>query len=117
MKKIILSTLISCSLFLTGCSALNSIQDATAFKKGTKVTEQQIEKFKADKKSTKSSIIALIGEPQQKTDNSIEYHYQQINHVSSNVDVVTIFVFDKSNNLIEVKSRNGSFYGNPLTGS
>lgn len=116
MKKIFISALLTSSILLTGCSALESVSDAMAYKKGTKVTQVQIDEFKTNS-SNKDAIIKSLGEPQRTVDNSIEYHYQQINHISSNEDYVVMFMFNDKNELLEVKKRNGSFFGNPLTGN
>lgn len=116
MKKIFISALLTSSILLTGCSVLESVNDAMAYKKGTKVTQVQIDEFK-NNNVAKSAIIKTLGEPQKSVDNAIEYHYQQINHLSSNEDYVVIFTFNNKNELLEVKKRNGSFFGNPLTGN
>jgi hypothetical protein len=116
MKKILTSVIFASSILLTGCSTLESISDATAYKKGTKVTQIQIDEFE-NNKSSKNTIISILGEPQKTTDNSIEYHYQQINHLSSNEDYVTIFTFNEKDELLAIKKRNGSFFNNPLTGN
>jgi len=114
MKKILLPALLITSLFSTGCATLDNLQNEYAYKRGTNVTQEQIQSFKVSK-TKKSDVIKLLGEPQLTKGNIIEYHYQQINHLSGGVDQTVQFVFSKKNLLVDIKKIAGSRFGNPLT--
>lgn len=116
MNKLFLSAIVSGAILLSGCSAMNSVQEQFAYKRGTNVTQVQIDEFKTAK-TNRADIIKLLGEPQKQDDKSVEYHYQQINHLSGGVDQTIVFVFDKNNVLADVKKIAGSNFGNALTGS
>jgi len=114
MKKILLPALLITSLFSTGCATLDKIQDEYAYKRGTNVTQEQIDNFKVSK-TKKTEIIKSLGEPQREKGNIIEYHYQQINHLTGGVDQTIRFVFSKKGLLVDIKKIKGSQFGNALT--
>lgn len=123
MNKLLLSIIAVIGLItIQGCSTLKSLEQATSYKKGTFVSAEQIKKFTVGK-TTLSEVKKELGESQ-KTGKSkasgfaeLEYHYQQINHYSDNVDQKVIFSFDAYNRLLDVRTVAGSQFGNALTGN
>lgn len=114
MKKILLSSIVVISTFLSGCATLDSLQNEYAYKRGTNVTPEQIKSFTVSK-TNMDDVRKLLGEPQQEKKHVLAYHYQQINHLTGGVDQTIKFIFNNKNLLIDVKTIKGSQFGNPLT--
>lgn len=102
---------------LTGCQAFN---DRFGYKRGTHVPTEQLAELE-NRKTTKDEIISTYGEPQREDRKGgldvIEYHYQEINHLSKGIDQTVRIYFNSKNQVVDTKVINGSFFGNPLTGS
>ena len=114
MKKVLIISALLASL--SGCAAFN---DATGYKVGTPVSQEQVNKFVLGK-STKADILKTLGAPQEQQELGSELHYiylyTEIHHFAAGVDEQTRFIFNKSGTLKEVQKGNGSGRGNPLLG-
>ena len=103
---------------LSGCAALQPINDALAYKQGTRITDEQLEEFKKGK-TTRQQIIDTLGGPQEmKTEGGKEllvYKYSQINHFGPNEGRTVTFVIKNRILAEKLVSRNNPT-ANPFTG-
>ena len=120
-NRLFIGILSSALLLSTGCSTLKSLEQSTAYKRGTNISEQQYDDLVVNT-TTKTSIVKQYGEPQvskvdAETGNLMyEYHYQQINHLSKSINQ-TVRLYFKDDLLVKKATVGDSQYGNPLTGN
>ncbi|MBJ2293263.1 hypothetical protein JFT44_25420 [Pseudomonas sp. MF5691] len=105
-KSIALALLISTSLLLHGCSALD-------YKTGTQVSAQQLAQFQKGK-TTQPQVIAAIGHPPKKTEVSSKeiwtYPYTKIAALpfSPNINENTVFEWSSKGVLLDAYKSGGT---------
>jgi predicted small lipoprotein YifL len=118
MKNIIKKSIIICAaLTLAACGSMG---DFGAYKTGTQITQEQMEKL-TDKKTTQSGALTILGEPSRKAEVSGKeiwyYDFSQIGqaYVGKNINETTVLEFKKGVLLTHYKTNSNSGQSsNPL---
>jgi outer membrane protein assembly factor BamE len=103
------SIIVMAALTLTACGSMG---DFGAYKTGTQISQEQMDKL-IDKKTTQSNAIALLGQPNRKAElggkEIWNYDYTQIGQaiVGKNINETTVLEFNKHGVLVTHYKTNG----------
>lgn len=103
---------------LSGCAALQPINDALAYKQGTRITDEQLATFQKGT-TTRQAILDAVGGPQETkmigNKEHLIYKYSQVNHFGPNEGRTVTFVI-ANQKLVEKLVTKNNPVANPFTG-
>ncbi|NHZ34522.1 hypothetical protein [Massilia rubra] len=99
-NKIRICLTVICLASVTACGSVKGLSDFGAMKTGTQISAAQMASV-IDKKSTQADVIAVVGQPNRKTEaggNTVWYYdFTQIGQaiIGKNISETTAFEFNK----------------------